>query len=95
MIRPRARLGSDSGAPSTAGLSSSATSVELTVDAAASLKDAIAAIATAYATAAPGTTLTVSTDSSATLRTQIEQGAPADVFLWPTRRTRRSSSMPA
>jgi molybdate transport system substrate-binding protein len=41
----------------------------------------MAAIATAYATAAPGTTLTVSTDSSATLRTQIEQGAPADVFL--------------
>ena len=59
----------------------SATSVELTVDAAASLKDAMAAIATAYATAAPGTTLTVSTDSSATLRTQIEQGSPADVFL--------------
>jgi len=74
-------MGPGSGAPSAAGPSSSATSVELTVDAAASLKDAIAAIATAYATAAPGTTLTVSTDSSATLRTQIEQGAPADLFL--------------
>jgi molybdate transport system substrate-binding protein len=74
-------MGPGSGAPSAAGPSPSATSVELTVDAAASLKDAMAAIATAYATAAPGTTLTVSTDSSATLRTQIEQGAPADVFL--------------
>ena len=29
----------------------------------------------------PGTTLTISTDSSAALETQIEQGAPADVFL--------------
>ena len=74
-------MGPGSGAPSAAGPSPSASSVELTVDAAASLKDAMAAIATAYATAAPGTTLTVSTDSSATLRTQIEQGAPADVFL--------------
>jgi molybdate transport system substrate-binding protein len=74
-------MGPGSGAPSIAGPSPSATSVELTVDAAASLKDAMAAIATAYATAAPGTTLTVSSDSSATLRTQIEQGAPADAFL--------------
>ena len=29
----------------------------------------------------PGTTLTISTDSSSALATQIEQGAPADVFL--------------
>ncbi len=29
----------------------------------------------------PGTDLTISTDSSAALETQIEQGAPADVFL--------------
>ena len=29
----------------------------------------------------PGVTLTISTDSSAALETQIEQGAPADVFL--------------
>src|SRR6185369_8830988 len=35
----------------------------------------------AYETAYPGTTITVSTDSSAALETQIEQGAPADVFL--------------
>ena len=36
---------------------------------------------TAYEAANPGTTLTISTDSSSALETQIEQGAPADVFL--------------
>ncbi len=55
--------------------------LELTVLAAASLKDALAAVKTAYEAAVPGTTVTIATDSSATLRTQIEQGAPADLFL--------------
>jgi molybdate transport system substrate-binding protein len=55
--------------------------VELTVFAAASLKDALEALTIAYETAVPGTTLTVATDSSSTLRTQIEQGAPVDLFL--------------
>jgi molybdate transport system substrate-binding protein len=55
--------------------------VELTVFAAASLKDALEALTSAYETAVPGTTLTVATDSSSTLRTQIEQGAPVDLFL--------------
>ena len=36
---------------------------------------------TAYEAAHPGTTLTISTDSSSALEIQIEQGAPADVFL--------------
>ena len=35
----------------------------------------------AYETANPGTVLTISTDSSAALATQITEGAPADVFL--------------
>jgi molybdate transport system substrate-binding protein len=48
---------------------------------AASLKGALDKVTAAYQTANPGTTLTISTDSSATLETQIEQGAPADVFL--------------
>jgi molybdate transport system substrate-binding protein len=48
---------------------------------AASLKGVLAKVKTTYETANPGTTLTISTDSSATLETQIEQGAPADVFL--------------
>ncbi|MEP6807231.1 MAG: molybdate ABC transporter substrate-binding protein [Chloroflexota bacterium] len=55
--------------------------VELTVYAAASLKGPLDAIVLAYEGGHPGTKLTVATDSSAALRTQIEQGAPADVFL--------------
>ena len=56
-------------------------SVGLTVYGASSLKGALDAVKTAYATVAPGVTLTIATDASSTLRTQIEQGAPADVFL--------------
>ena len=53
----------------------------LTIYGAASLKGALEEAKTAYEAANPGTTLTISTDSSAALETQIEQGAPADVFL--------------
>ena len=53
----------------------------LTVFAAASLKGALERARTAFETAKPRLTITLSTDSSAALRTQIEQGAPADVFL--------------
>jgi molybdate transport system substrate-binding protein len=59
----------------------SAEAVELTVYGAASLKGALAAAKTAYEADVPGVTLTIATDASSTLRTQIEQGAPADVFL--------------
>jgi molybdate transport system substrate-binding protein len=55
--------------------------VELSVLGAASLKDALTAIKSAYEAAVPGITLTMATDASSTLRTQIEQGAPADIFL--------------
>jgi molybdate transport system substrate-binding protein len=54
---------------------------ELIVFAAASLKAPLARAATAYETAHPGIAIRLSVDSSATLRTQIEQGAPADLFL--------------
>lgn len=53
----------------------------LTIFAAASLKNVLAEAEAAYEAANPGTDLTVTTDSSAALETQIEQGAPADVFL--------------
>ena len=53
----------------------------LTIFAAASLKNALAEVEPAYEAANPGVDLTISTDSSAALETQIEQGAPADVFL--------------
>jgi molybdate transport system substrate-binding protein len=59
----------------------SAGSVELTVFGAASLKSALERAKTTYEAANPGTTLTISTDSSSALETKIEQGAPADVFL--------------
>jgi molybdate transport system substrate-binding protein len=55
--------------------------VALTIFAAASLKNVLAEAEVAYEAANPGTDLTISTDSSAALETQIEQGAPADVFL--------------
>lgn len=54
---------------------------ELTVFAAASLAGALDRIRPAFERANPGTRLVLSTGSSATLRAQIEQGAPADVFL--------------
>ncbi len=59
----------------------SAEPVELTVFAAASLKGALEKAEGAYEAANAGVTVTLSTDSSAALATQIEQGAPADVFL--------------
>jgi molybdate transport system substrate-binding protein len=70
-------------APSTApGLATiPAAAAPLTIYGAASLKAALAQIKTAWEASHPGSTLTISTDSSAALETQIEQGAPADVFL--------------
>lgn len=76
-----------SAAPSTAppaaapSAAPAAAPAALTIYGAASLKGVLDKVKTAYGTADPGTTLTISTDSSATLETQIEQGAPADVFL--------------
>jgi molybdate transport system substrate-binding protein len=55
-------------------------SVELTVFAAASLKTAFTKLGAAFEAAHPGVTVVFSFDASSTLRTQIEQGAPADVF---------------
>ncbi len=68
-------------APASPSAAPSADAVELTVFGAASLKGALETAKAAYETANPGTTLTLSTDSSSALETQIEQGAPADVFL--------------
>jgi molybdate transport system substrate-binding protein len=71
-----------SAAPTTAtSAAPSAPPAALTIYGAASLKGVLDKVKAAYEMAAPGTTLTISTDSSATLETQIEQGAPADVFL--------------
>jgi molybdate transport system substrate-binding protein len=67
-----------SAAASTRG---SVTAVDLTIFAAASLAGVLADVKEAYSASHPGTTLAISTDSSAALATQIEQGAPADLFL--------------
>ncbi len=53
----------------------------MTVFGAASLKGVLDKAKAAYEAANPGVTVTVSTDSSTALATQIQQGAPADVFL--------------
>ena len=67
-------------APTTAP-SAAPSRAAVTVYGAASLKAALTKAKAAYETANPRTTLTISTDSSSALETQIEQGAPADVFL--------------
>jgi molybdate transport system substrate-binding protein len=73
------------GSPSARGSDASAAPgakvTELTVFAAASLRSALADLLPAYEAAHPGTSVLVSTGSSAALRAQIELGAPADLFL--------------
>lgn len=54
---------------------------ELTIAAAASLTDVSAEIAQAYKAIAPNVTLTFAYGASGALQTQIEQGAPVDVFI--------------
>lgn len=61
--------------------SASGQEVELYVSAAASLTDVFNELAEAYKTVAPNVKLTFTFDSSGTLQTQIEEGAPADVFV--------------
>jgi molybdate transport system substrate-binding protein len=74
---------SSSPAASVAGSSvpASVDAAPLTIFGAASLKGALDKVKPEWEAAHPGSTLTISTDSSAALETQIEQGAPADVFL--------------
>ncbi len=78
---PSAAAPSPAASTAASGPAPAASGGELTILAAASLKGALEQAKTAYEAANPGTTLVVSTDSSSALETQIEQGAPADVFL--------------
>lgn len=68
-------------APSASGTTSAPGGGSLTVYAAASLGPVLARVKDAYEAANPGTTLTISTDSSSALETKIEQNAPSDLFL--------------
>lgn len=56
-------------------------SIELTVSAAASLKDAVGEIKKAYSKEKPNVTITYNFGSSGSLQKQIEQGAQVDVFV--------------
>ena len=76
-----AATGAPTSAPSAAPSAAPALSGSLTIYGASSLKAALTKAQAAFMTAYPGVTITISTDSSSTLETQIEQGAPADVFL--------------
>jgi molybdate transport system substrate-binding protein len=67
--------------PSPSAPSASIAAADLTVFGAASLGKVLEQVKSAYEAANPGSTMTVSTDSSAALEMKIEQGAPADVFL--------------
>lgn len=59
----------------------SAAPVELIVFAAASMTETLQDIAEIYQVEAPEVTLIYNFDSSGTLKTQIQQGAPCDLFL--------------
>ena len=65
----------------TIGCSGAPAPTQLTILAASSLSTSMADLTTAWKQSHPQTNLVSSTGSSAALRTQIEQGAPADVFL--------------
>lgn len=73
--------GGDAGTrPSSSPSSSAALSGSITVYAAASLTEAFSTIGTQFEAAHPGTKVSFNFDASSTLATQIDQGAPADVF---------------
>src|SRR4029077_7602975 len=65
---------------STASTSSTRLSGSVEVFAAASLTDSFKAVGTSFQSANPGVTVTFNFAGTPTLVTQIEQGAPADVF---------------
>ena len=58
-----------------------AATVELTVSAAVSLKDALKDVQTAYLKKAPHVKIVFNLGASGSLQKQIEQGAPADIFI--------------
>lgn len=70
-----------SGEISTAGATDPQEKVELTISAAASLTDAMKEIETNFEAANPNVELNFNFGASGALQQQIEQGAPADVFV--------------
>jgi molybdate transport system substrate-binding protein len=83
---PSAAASPPSSAPATTPASAApdvtfAPPAALTVFGAASLREALDVMVVKYEAGHPGTSIVLSTDSSAVLRAQIEQGGPADLFL--------------
>jgi len=77
-----AACSSDPASPSVQASSSQpAQQVELTISAAASLTDALQALQPVFETEHPGLKLVFNFGGSGALQQQIEQGAPADLFL--------------
>ncbi len=72
---------SASSAPSSGSPSSVKPEIDLTIAAAASLTDVTKEISAQYKKTAPNVTLTFTYGSSGALQTQIEQGAPVDIFM--------------
>ncbi|MDO7907386.1 molybdate ABC transporter substrate-binding protein [Paenibacillus sp. JX-17] len=64
-----------------AGISPKTPTIELTVSAAASLKEAMDQVEQKYKSLHPEVKLAINLASSGTLQKQIEQGAPVDVFI--------------
>ena len=75
-----AACGSSSSSPSTTSTTPAALTGSITVSAASSLTGAFGQLATTFHARHPGTTVAFNFGSSGALATQIQQGAPADVF---------------
>ena len=80
----------DAASPSGDSAPTSAGSKELLVFAAASLTGAFTELGTSFESAHPGTKVTFNFGSSGTLATQINEGAPADVFASASPATMKS-----
>ena len=63
------------------GCASALAETEIIVFAAASMTETLTTIAENYMTDHPGVTVTCNFDSSGTLKTQIQEGAPCDLFI--------------
>lgn len=79
-------LVSTPGADTTTTIAHPAKSIDLTVFAAASLTDAFGEIGRAFEATHPGTSVVFNLGGSQNLRTQLEQGAQADVFASANRK---------
>jgi len=75
-----AACGSSNGSANTTTTTGPKLSGSITVSAAASLTAAFGQLGTTFQSAHPGTAITFNFGSSGALATQIQQGAPADVF---------------